>query len=545
MSDVIKTFQSLVESFALMIGEQSNVEAFDDRKFIFSVFLFNQDNQIVRIRRGAIDELVINDDILDWFHSGHLTFMNPDDVLERAEVIPDETAGMSQSSDTIPYRFRGDGRDFLYIIMEPQLVDDVVYQMPQLKLNNAVHTMRFVFTVYATEDINDERGKKFKKQKLYFHDYRQQQLRERTLYYSTAKNNQNNSNTQTGNTDRGKLTGEIIQDILGAGLVGADVEQKFSRHWDFGSTKMFYTSPCEHKALDDLNYVLDRHISSPETGQGPSILKLERMTERWELLPLSEYFARAVSDNSDPGVYQSEAYKLAFEDTPVTQQTIPPKSKSFPDFLGHSALINYHIQDVSIIDDYVFSEMNGVDCREIINSAIVHRYDEKTKTFNIDVTDGNQSNVYDYFQSNYVSKLKGEGFGGGGVMSWLTNPMSQDNLNIDVVKGWSSNSGDNLSAGRNKKLLGAFLLGNSIQFQVKGHPSRRAGVWITVDRAHDYLDSFYDSKVLGQYFVTRIEHRITPQGYSNNVIGLKPYLFDEPGFTTSDLFYKNPEKIGT
>ena len=97
--------------------------------------------------------------------------------------------------------------------------------------------------------------------------------------------------------------------------------------------------------------------------------------------------------------------------------------------------------------------------------------------------------------------------------------------------------------GRNKKLLSAFLLGNAIQFQVKGMTSRRSGLWIAVDRNNSYTDNDYDKKVLGQYFVTRVVHSITSSGYSNNIIGVKPYLYDDPGFNTKDILATDPENI--
>lgn len=534
----IEYFESIIDSYAVDIGNPSSTEQFDDRRMKFSVYLLNQDGRIIKIRKGSIDELVINDDILEWFHTGHIIFDNPDDILERGAT----TVNMNESSVTtqLTYKFRGDGRDFVYIFLEPSLTDEIQTNQPDAKINSNTHTIKLLMSVYAIEDIEDPRGTLHKKQKLYLQDYRLQQLREKNLYYSTAKNIPGELLGHKNNRDRSKLTGGIIQDIIGASLTDADTSGLFSKHWDFGGSSLFYTSPSNNKAIDDLNYVLDKHVSN-DSSHGPSILKLQRNTERWELLPLSKYFDRA-HDSNVPGVYQSEHYKIPFDlNMQKTGVTIPTGSKTFPEYLGHSLGINYHMTGISVIEGYNFSEMSGVDCREILTSSIVHRYDDSSKTFSIDVAEGNMQTVHSLYRSLYTNKMKGDG--GAGYPSWISDSTRDTNLNINVIESYTSDKTASLSVGRNKKLLAAFLLGNSINFKVKGHPSRKAGVWITMDREYDYVDNEYESKILGQYFVTQSQHIITKSGYRNNIIAAKPYLFEPSGFDTKDIFGKSPEKI--
>lgn len=536
-------FKQLIDTLDMDPGNRMHIEQFDDRRFRFGLYLVNPDARAIKIRKGAIEELVIEDDLLEWFHKGHVIFNNPDDVIERVESqLLSESPSDSRVKRT-PYRFRGDARDMIYLFMEPHVGDDENAQ----DLNSDVHTMRFLFSVYAIEDIESPKGKKYKQQKLYFHDYRLQLLREKTLFYSTAKHPQTIGDTklksvnitQQSNNDRGKTTGEIIQDILTAALPKDDTTGQFSAHWEFGEDRLFFTSPARNKAIDDLNYVLDRHVSSNKFNNQPCILKLQRQTERWELLPITSYFQRAVNDGKSPGPYQSEFFTLSF-DSEAEPTEIPPESKTFG--YGQSdQIINYHFPDISIIEDYTFSEINGVDCQEILNSVCVHRYDEKTKQFSIDVKSGNVDMIHKDFQSLFIDKTIGDG--GSGYTSWLTDNTRSENLNMSVESSWSPNQTPSLTMGRNKKLLAALLLGNSIQFKVKGLVARRAGLWIAIDRPNNYIDSEYDAKVLGQYFVTRVVHRITSSGYNNTVMGVKPYLYKSPNFNTKDIFYKQPEKI--
>lgn len=546
----------VIREFIKTFGDPaSDVCQFDNRRYHLSVYLVNPDGNVVKINKGAIEELVINDDVVDWFHSGTLIFTNPGDVLEKINV-PTEN-----SEPSAVYSFRGDARDMLYIQMSPEVGDSTSTGSSEV-VENRIYTLKFLFSVYATEDILDSRGPKHKKQKLFFHDYRLQMLREKNMYYSTGKFNNTGNETVNDSIsfahaldkERSKPTGEIIQDILAGALPRNDIEGKFSRYWDFGSQKLLYTSPSEYKALDDIEYMMDRHVS---TGSNePCILKLERYTDRWELLPVSEYFNRAIdrsTSETGPGVYQSENFILAGEDSAGDEQAekeVPTLAK----FFGvdkSTPLRNYQLPEASTINDYVFSEINGIDCQEILNSVIVHRYDESSKTFGVDVSDGNIGSVKSNFQSLYIDNMYGDGKGyRGATTNWLTDTTRASNLNISIESSWSPNKISSLSVGRNKKLLGAFMLGNTIQFDVPGATPRRSGVWISVDRSAKYTDNDYDRKVLGQYFVTRVTHTITNNEYTTNIIAVKPYSYGKKISTqvettnaTKDMFGTNPEEF--
>lgn len=539
----LEFIEEWVNALGLDHQNHAKIEQFDDRKFKFSMYLLNQDGNAIKLRKGAISELYIEDNIMDWFHKGHVTVMNPDDIMERAESIyvGDTDTLASENVNITPYRFRGDGRDLIFMTFEPHLDPAEDGQSMQSTLNSFTYTMKFLFTVYATEDITSPNGKRDKKQKMYFHDYRYQLLREKNLYYSTCKNpdsagiymSRTKPISQLSDEHKKKPTGEIIQDILKTSLPVHDTQNKFSYHWNFGGGNMMYTSPAEYKAIDDLNYVLDRHVSSADYEYQPCIFRLERFTERWELLPVTELFARSKS-GAGPGSLQTEHFLLSNDSEP-DKIKIPPERKTFGREV-RTLGINYHFPDISIIDDYVFDEMNGIDCQEMLNSVIVHRYDKRDKKFNTDVVQSNISTVHEKFQQLFIDYTYG-GVGGHGVTSWLTDSSRNKNFNFDVKGGWGRNMHESYPISRNKLLTGAFLLGNTIQFESRGETSRRAGVWIAIDRDTNYVDNDYEMKVLGQYFVTRVTHRISSSGeYSNNIMAVKPFLYKDATFDTADFF---------
>jgi hypothetical protein len=538
--------REVIENWVNLLGldqdSPDRVESFGDRKYKFGLYLLNQDGNALKLRKGAIHELVIEDDIMNWFHAGHVTVSNPDDILERVTEISTGDGPQSEKIKANPYRYRGDCRDLLYLTFEPHIAPGDPGETLVTEIDSSTYTIKFLFSIYATEDVVSPNGRKNKLQKMYFHDYRYQLLREKNLYYSTAKmrrpfgrnTRESISPAQLNNSSRSKPTGEIMQDILKMALPTNDTTNLFSFHWNFGGNEEFYTSPSNFKAIDDLNYILDRHISTSDYDNQPCLLRLQRHTERWNLLPVGEFFKRS-KHGILPGVLQTEHFLIS-NDSETEDVKIPPGAKTFG--MGIKTLdVNYHFPDISVIDDYIFSEVNGVDCQEILNSVISHKHSVGDKQFNISLSDNNVKNIHEKFQSLFIDHTFG-GEKGHGATAWLSDSSREKNFNFNVQ--YTSRP----KSTRNNLLLAAFLLGNTIQFQSTGETSRRAGVWIAVDRGTNYIDSDYESKVLGQYFVTRVLHIITPSGeYKNDIMGVKPYFYRDMSFRTEDLFEKNTNEI--
>ena len=65
-----EAIEQWIKKLGIDMGATDNIETFGDRKFKFSIFLLNQDGNYLRLRKGAIHELVVEDDIMNWFHRG-------------------------------------------------------------------------------------------------------------------------------------------------------------------------------------------------------------------------------------------------------------------------------------------------------------------------------------------------------------------------------------------------------------------------------------------------------------------------------------------
>ena len=64
-------------------------------------------------------------------------------------------------------------------------------------------------------------------------------------------------------------------------------------------------------------------------------------------------------------------------------------------------------------------------------------------------------------------------------------------------------------------------LNTTIQFSVRGLTHRKSGHFISISKSTDYYDSEYESKLQGQWLLTKVEHRFTKDSYTNNIFGVK------------------------
>jgi len=161
-----------------------NTVRIDNRDWFFGVALDNGKQRNLFTKSG-IQELVIEDDLFNWYTKGYIKLANDEDALER-------TAGVEKFLDFIGlptgYKMRSDGRDILSISLSPNLstVNSFALRMMgvETKPDEDIFKLSNDFAVYDMSTEYDEAGKQYKK--LYFWDLRYQLLLERNVHYSTG-----------------------------------------------------------------------------------------------------------------------------------------------------------------------------------------------------------------------------------------------------------------------------------------------------------------------------------------------------------------------
>jgi hypothetical protein len=97
------------------------------------------------------------------------------------------------------------------------------------------------------------------------------------------------------------------------------------------------------------------------------------------------------------------------------------------------------------------------------------------------------------------------------------------NKSVNHVYNISDNEYQRLNSGRNKFLLSGLFLNTALSFRARGNTARQPGMFITVNRADSQSDNSFDTKLLGIYFVIKVEHFFYKGSYYNNMICIKTY----------------------
>ena len=529
----------------------TNLQNYDDQVvqindllYKYNILLFNPDLDVVRIKQSAIKTLFLEDSLDNFYHTGYLIYDNKFDVIESLNSLqsnfystPSLMDGTQRGTGSKGYRYRGDARDFLLIDIMPEVAPGTIRKGNTNEKDQRIFNLRFTFSIYDTEDIRgDKLNEKYKK--LYFHDSTYQIMTEKEVYFTTSDYIEEKDVIRLNNQSRGIDTGIAIQNLIKKTFNPEEgYNLKFSDKWDRGGSSIFYSSPAQYKAIDDLNYLLSFHVSSPESDYDNCYLRLDRYTDEWKLESFKDLFKTAflnspslsqfgLSESSGPGLVES-----FFLGMPMDESTTPDVQTRIPDFAGN--MITYN--DSSVLNRYEFTNISGKDSQKEIVSHLVHSHNFNTNTFRIDFQNNSLDTASQTYYNNYVKNLKGSG-GNAPASNLALNQYRTKQQNIKNVFTISSESQtQRYSFGRNEILYSSLFLNNCIKFRTKGVTSRQAGQFISIQRHNTVPDNYFDDKNLGIYMIIRCEHVFVDQKYFNEIFAVKTYNYKDPKFTSQTL----------
>lgn len=492
----------------------SDIVTISDNKYRFNVIIFNSNGNCVKLNYSSIVDFKIIDRITSFYSSGYIIFENQLDTLESFNSIGYNQDGEADST-FIPYSFRGDGRDFIFVDIRPFVYDDedVPYSNPKDKKGDI--GLNYVFSIYDTEDIIFE-DKSMKHKKLYFYDYSYQFLKERNSYFSTGRYSKGNSNT-----DRSLYTGEAIQKLIEETYKDYGLAPTFGT-WDKGGEKIFYSSPAYYKSIDDLFYLLDNHVSEAANQYCPSLLS--KKNDVWTFEPVTKVFNQSYykgnasfGDLGGPRLIENFIIgKPSVDDpTPTNQPIRRPAS-----------LFSFDLTDYALIDNFQLSNPASSDVNNNYVSHMVHNYDPNTKTFSLDIENNNINKNLEVYKNSFVNSMKGAK----GLNPSSNIPINKARLDQkNIINKYNPNPNQNvrLNSGRNRFLLSSILLNTTITFKCRGNVIRSPSNFISISRYDNQPNNSFDNKSLGVYMVTSVEHVFGSGNYFNNIVAVKTYDFEK------------------
>ncbi len=505
----------------------------DNQKYFFKVTLFNPDGDVMTLTKTSVLELTLSDDIFEPWLAGTIILENTDDALERFVVPPSDLEFNPERGSFKGYKVRGDGRDLLRITIVPLESNMDDYDQPGDDILK-ITSLSYVFCLSDEEPMNYN-NKPAKKYTIT--DYDLQLMKERKSFFSSANLLTNNtvSISQLSNKEREVETGKCIKAIIKSALndtnsihtiiepiSGVEVTPFFEE----GVSKIFYSSPTENSAYDDILYILQRHVSS-STKNDFSFLKKENYTGEYTLESAYSIF------NSAYNTQRKSVGPKFLENFTITGNSrdannIIDQEQKKPD----GAL---EFGEKGEVLEFGFLNTSTDIRREKIKSQIVHSYDFTKKQFNLDVSEGNINIARNIFSENYVNNLKGKD--NSPYPSFIINGMQRDNLSYsNVFSEYGDNPVIRKSCGINRLLKNALITNMGVEIIVKGQVFRTAGNFFSLDRAGDYIENVFDNKLLGIYFIIDVQHIFkNDTEYYNKIIGIKTYHFDDPKYREVQL----------
>ena len=518
---------NLFNNLTFSKSDNDNVEQIGDNLYSFNLNLFNGSSR-VGIKFAAVENLEIVDDLRYFYVYGTLTINYNNDVLESFESLGSNVGG---GNTVTPYQFRGDGRDILEIDIMPQIKEQKCLKVYASESERKKFNIKHICSVYKYEDITS--GKGAKQRKFYFWDRDLQFLTDINLNFSTSdKNKSNKSTAQNGNqtvavsnsnADNSMLTGDIIEGILKKSLAENSKISFKKGTWDAGQSKLAFFSPANNKAIDDLTYILSYHISDTSNYNLPCLLKKERYTEKYNLIPLNKFYSSGTGFSLGSLI-----------DTNVTEDFFLGKMDPASSGLnkGSQNLLKLgpsrtNVMDYNLIDDYTFVKIDARDLQKYLSTYVVHSNDPRG-FFSSDLKENNYKNAQTIYDKTFV---KSGNQTAGGSSNAPQNRLRKDNLTVQhTYVPESLDKAQRKSFGVNKGMINLFFKNTSITFKARGNTMRQTGKFFTVNRSDGNSSSSHDNTMLGKYMITYIIHQFKKGSYYNTIHGVKPYTNNKQNF---------------
>lgn len=516
------------------------------------------------INPAAVINLQITDTVNDWVVAGELTFLYltqpPKSVQESKTGQPKQTniteeAAIKNGQMLDTFQFRGDGFDILRVMVVPQSTLSTESSI-QIDEQDSRWHLSYLFAIYDIEDINnfptlDGNSSTYMKcLKLKFHDVRYQMLRTSNIEYSSSLP-KNKNLTPKFDTDIAKElgvlpTGEIIKDIFNEVLANPDnggcEEFKIvpGHDWDPGKSEMFYTSPAQFSAEEDVEYVLGHHLSKKELKLDPEfsdniaydlcLLHTDRpdqygSIEPLALTPLVNFFEQAGKEASKPGNLQKEHFFL----THLSQEEGELKAGfKAPVSSSSSETVDFKTAKYGQITSYSFVDMAAETNSEMFRTTPVYSIDIKKREFNVEFKSNSAKYAKNAISRNYISNLFKQKDVDEQKLFLPTQHVHKETFN--VFPTFSLNGTNKHVRQKNgfHHLLYTGLFQNAcIKFKTLGLTWRESGTFIGIDKTEGSVNDDYFNKVCGQWFVVQVDHVFESQSYVNIIYAVKLHRFDE------------------
>lgn len=495
----------------------NTITQFNGQRYFYKIEISNGKDKSV-LYYHHIDQLIIEESAFNWFTKGALILKDDYAYIERGfpEYPPSDSVPVG---GTKPFTiFRNDSRNTVSVLIYP------IDPKGEVELDSEKWVLKYDFVIYDIQDINmNDHSKKKKKLLLWEEVY--QRFLERNIQWSTYYVAADKLKTKKPLKDCSCKVGEAIKHIIKTACGDTeynkiselpDVSEFEKKRWDNGAdqNKIFYTSPANSSVANDLDYLISLYISKKRTNDKrklgtPGFLSRMRVSKKWTLEGMKQYYERA---EGDPGDDQVEHFYIASDNHHKHYHGI----KRVPRILGD---INRDVNGgiTSSIFSYRFVSMSALDDLDTMTDKQAIYYDNKACLWKLYYQDPSMPAVRKLSRQDLWEKLfntKGS----------LFNYHSDKEKGIIIEpKHIQVQTKAAKVLWRNNMLKDGLLLNHAVEFITPGLTIRCPGKWIAIDRVDNLSPGGceYDDKLIGIWFISSVTHNFYGNTYFTAMIGTK------------------------
>jgi hypothetical protein len=367
------------------------------------------------------------------------------------------------------------------------------------------------------------------------------------LEYSTARSSSYTPNFNTGLANEGCLkVGDAILDVWNTALGDpAFASEEFIQNpgdtWDPGANFIFYTSPANYSALDDISYLSSHYVASKKLKnsdiQDIGVLSSKRPSKPGlipaiTLTSISDFFEKS-TDGGSAGELQYEHFFVTSNsqdsqggsNSSVTQNYRSPFSQSDDRDLKtakYGQILNYSFVDMA-------PEINT----GVFNNLPVYSVDIKSRKFRVQFQQNTVQQAKQLLADNYIEPMfKAKNSSNNKELFLPTLHKSKEHRNIFPIYTLNGDETADGQLTRQKsgihQLLYTGLFQNAcLTFKTLGLTLRQPGVFIALDKMEGCQDSDYNNKLYGQWFVIKVDHIFEAGSYVNIIYAIKIHRHQE------------------
>lgn len=300
--------------------------------------------------------------------------------------------------------------------------------------------------------------------------------------------------------------GANIKEILKQAHPGVPDSTIFDEKFNLGDVQITtqYLFPLSYTLLDAINFLLPFNIATVNNIESQLFLKYNYDKKKYFNYSVYDFFNNATSSDVN-----QETFILGGKEGAKGAQTNSAPggvSKTLKDNILHNvgfSNVNFNVSNTEFLPIYCATttqpdDINTVKFFDIVEARTLFE-DNVLKTESMKSIYGN-----DILLNVDLDESK----------------TSQQNYKI-IATQFNDSINEKLAKAQ---LYNSFIFQNmTLNFTVPGQPYRQAGVFINIVRATDTDGKEFDKKLLGQWLVTDVIHRIVKGTYTTHIQCVKPF----------------------